>query len=114
MGLNQWLSMIRKPERHKKIKSFLRLQSSALTVSEIHDALTTRINLKVSRKTIERDMDEMIELNLILLSSNNPARFVYTEDSEFDINLKKHELQMILNQVDPKSEIYFKLNNLMK
>jgi hypothetical protein len=51
--------MNNKEERKRKIKNFLRFQTRPVTVSEIHEAITNRLGLEISRKTIERDILDM-------------------------------------------------------
>jgi hypothetical protein len=53
--------MNKRIERIGKIKNFLRFQSGGVTVSEIHEAMVKRMGLDISRKTIERDIIDMVE-----------------------------------------------------
>ncbi len=72
---------MKKNDRFIKTKVFLRMQSSFVTVSEIHEALTKRMGVVVCRKTVERDMIEMVELGLVSQSPGIPARFTYNQAS---------------------------------
>jgi DeoR/GlpR family transcriptional regulator of sugar metabolism len=103
-----------KIERINKIKSFLRIQSSAVSVTEIYEALLKRMHLKVSRKTIERDMVEMTDLKLVSVVIGVPTRFTLNKPTEIELCLKVEEIQFILKQIEPGSEIYLKLRKFVE
>ena len=105
--------MSKKILRMDKTKSFLRMQSSPVTVSDIHEALSKRMHLDVSRKTIERDMLEMEEMGMISIIPGIPAKYFLNKATEVDVRLKVEEVQAIVQQIDPRSEIFFKLHRLM-
>ncbi len=98
-----------KTDRRNKIKSFLRIQSSPVTVTEIFDALKKRMNLDVSRKTIERDMFEMAELNSVSVISGIPSKYSLNKPTEVEIQLRIEEVRFILEVIEQGSELYLKL-----
>jgi len=98
-----------KSNRVNKIKSFLRMQSVPVTVTEIHDALVNRMNLDVSRKTIERDMIEMGETKTVSVTPGVPSIYVINKPTEVEIVLKIEEIEIILKHLGPTSEVYKKL-----
>lgn len=106
--------MSKKILRMDKTKSYLRMQSSPVTVSDIHEALTNRMHLDVSRKTVERDMIEMEEMDLISIIPGIPAKYYLNKAIEVDIRLKVEEVQAIVKQIDPSSEVFFKLHRCIQ
>ncbi len=101
--------MNKRIERFGKIKNFLRFQSGAVTVSEIHEALVKRIGLDVSRKTIERDIIEMLEAGLICIFPGMPKRYQLIKSTEVDLTLKVEEITLLLDLLDQDSELHQKL-----
>ena len=55
------------------IKNFLGMQSEPLTVTAIHEALSLRMNLDISRKTIERELIEMLDNQFVLAFLGVPS-----------------------------------------
>ena len=106
--------MSTKIERMNKIKSFLRIQSSSVTITEIHDALSRRMHLKISRKTIERDVVEMTESQIISVTIGVPSRYILNRPTEVEIILKIEEIKYILELIDKNSELGIKLLNLTR
>ena len=98
-----------KDERISKIKTFLRMQSASVTVTEIHEALTKRMGLRVSRKTIERDMAELVDRSNVAFIHGVPAKFVLNKTDEITIRLKPEELKYILDRLEPDSELFLRL-----
>lgn len=98
-----------KNDRIHKIKSFLRMQSGPVTVTEIHEALSKRMHLDISRKTIERDMIEMVETKVVTVISGVPSKFTLNKPTDIELVLKVEEIQIILKHLEPTSEIYQKL-----
>jgi predicted DNA-binding transcriptional regulator YafY len=90
------------------------MQGCPVTISEIHEALLKRIHLDVSRKTVERDMIEMEDMGMISIIPGIPAKYYLNKAIEVDIRLKVEEVQAIIQQIDPRSEVFFKLHRLMK
>ncbi len=102
-----------KSDRINKIKSFLRMQSGPVSVTEIHEALTKRVNLDVSRKTIERDMIELTENKAVSTHPGVPVRYFLSKPLEVELSLKVEEVQHILQVIDQKSELFSKLTKLL-
>lgn len=101
--------MSTKIERIKKIKSFLRLQSSPVSVSEIHEALSKRMHLDISRKTIERDMSELIDGKSVSVLNGVPSKYILNKESSFEVTLNEDEIRMVLQSLDAGSALYLKL-----
>ena len=105
--------MNKRIERIGKIKNFLRFQSGAVTVSEIHEALVKRMNLDISRKTIERDIIDMVEDGLVGLSPGMPMRYQLIKPAEVDLALKVEEITLLLELLDQDSELHQKLKRAL-
>jgi predicted DNA-binding transcriptional regulator YafY len=89
------------------------MQSSPVTIRDIHEALSKRMHLEVSRRTVERDILEMEDMGMISIIPGIPAKYYLNKAIEVDIRLKVEEVQAIVQQIDPRSEIFFKLHRLM-
>ena len=100
-----------KQQRLKKIKSFLRLQSSPHSITEIFEALVSRLGEDISRKTIERDLDQLIEEKSVTLMPGTPARFQIIELSEIEVIFTKDEINTIISALGEESEIGKKLRD---
>ena len=103
-----------KTERVSKIKSYLRMQASPVTVTEIHEALSKRMHLDVSRKTIERDMIEMMELKIVSVISGVPSKYSLNKPTDIELILKVEEIQFLLALMKSDSELYFKLSKFIE
>ena len=105
--------MNKRIERIGRIKNFLRFQSGAVTVSEIHEALVKRIGLDISRKTIERDIIDMVEEGLVGLLPGMPMRYQLIKPAEVDLALKVEEITLLLGLLDQNSELHQKLKRAL-
>ena len=105
--------MNKRIERFGKIKNFLRFQSGAVTVSEIHEALVKRIGLNVSRKTIERDIVDMVEAGLVCLFPGMPMRYQLIKLTEVDLTLQVEEISLLLDLLKEDSELHQKLKRAL-
>lgn len=105
--------MTKKIERKRRIRNFLRLQSEELTVSEIHEAMVKRQGFDISRKTIERDIVEMVEDDLIDPSPGTPTRYRLKRTIEVELSLKVEEITLLLELVDQNSELHQKLKRAL-
>lgn len=104
-----------KNQRLKKIKSFLRKQPEPVTVTEIHEALSLRMNLDISRKTIERDIFEMVESQIVLASLGVPSKFTLNKTAEIELSLKVEEIQLILRLIERgEGELFWKLTKSLE
>lgn len=102
-----------KQQRLKKIKSFLRLQSSPQSITDVYEALVSRLGEDISRKTIERDLDQLIEERSATLMPGTPARFQIIEVQEIEVILTKDEINTIISALGVDSEIGKKLKSLI-
>jgi predicted DNA-binding transcriptional regulator YafY len=105
--------MSKKIDRIKRIRSFLRLQSEAMSVSEIHEALAKRQGMDVSRKTIERDIGDMVEDKRVALILGMPTRYQLIQLSEVEVTLMVDEITHLLEMLDVSSELYQKLKRAL-
>ena len=104
-----------KNQRLRKIKSFLRMQSEPVTVTEIHEALSLRMNLDISRKTVERDIMEMVENQLVLAFVGVPSKFTLNKTAEIELSLKVEEIQAILKLMEREDgELFRKLSKSLE
>jgi hypothetical protein len=90
------------------------MQSEPVTVTEIHEALSLRMNLDISRKTIERDIIEMVENQMVLASIGVPSKFTLNKTAEIELTLKVEEIQAILKVVDAEGELFWKLTKSLE
>jgi predicted DNA-binding transcriptional regulator YafY len=105
--------MNKRVERLRKIRNFLRLQSGGVTVSEIHEAMVKRMDLDISRKTIERDIIEMVEDGCLGLLSGLPSRYQLIKPVEVELTLKVEEINLLLELLDQNSELHQKLKRAL-
>jgi predicted transcriptional regulator len=102
-----------KDSRLTKIKNFLRYQSSPSTVTEIHEALNKRLNLDISRKTVERHIIELTEQGVVACQRGVPSKYFLTKPSEVEVVLQISEINVILEKLDITSDLYHKLRRLL-
>ena len=85
-------------KRHQEIHLILKNhnEESALSLSEIHEKLSEEF--KVTRKTVERDLDLMSSTHRILSTESYPHRFFAEEGFKVDyqFNFSDAELQTII------------------
>ena len=98
-----------KLKRWKRIKSFLRMQTTPLSLTEIHEALTLRMHLDFSRKTIERDVGEMVDNMSLKELPGTPKRYASLAPMEVELILKNEEVKEILRLLETTSELYRKI-----
>lgn len=87
------------------------MQSSPATVSEVHEALTKRSNLNVSRKTVERDLMEMLERKLVIANGLMPQRFEIIKHSDVELTFTKNEIEFLLSVIPSHLPVYHKIKN---
>ena len=85
------------------------MQTTPLSLTEIHDALTRRMHLDFSRKTIERDVGEMVENMSLNELPGTPKRYALVAPMEVELILKNEEVREILSLLDTTSELYLKI-----
>ena len=91
------------------------MQSDPVTVTEIHEALSLRMNLDISRKTIERDIIEMVENQLVLALVGVPSKFTLNKTAEIELSLKVEEIQSILKLMErDDGELFRKLSKSLE
>ncbi len=72
------------------------------------------MNLDISRKTIERDIIEMVENQMVLASIGVPSKFTLNKTAEIELTLKVEEIQAILKVVDAEGELFWKLTKSLE
>ena len=87
--------MKNKLERHKKIKRVLRSLAGHATISQVYEVMTLQGD-KISRKTIERDMFELVENKVVSQIEGNPIKFLILDDYEVEITLTLQELMELV------------------
>ena len=102
-----------KIQRMKKIKSFLRLQSSPQSITQIHEALVRRLGLEISRKTIERDIDDLLEAGRLTILEGSPAKYSLAGAQDIDITLRVDEINTLISLLRPESELALKLRSYL-
>ena len=90
------------------------MQANPVTVTEIHEALSKRMHLDVSRKTIERDMIEMFELKLVSAITGVPSKYSLNKPTDIELILKIEEIETILKLLEPTSDIFQKLQKTLQ
>ena len=91
------------------------MQSEPVTVTEIYEALSLRMNLDISRKTIERDIIEMVENQLVLAFVGVPSKFTLNKTAEIELSLKVEEIQSILKVMEKEDgELFRKLTKSLE
>ena len=100
-------------KRIKKIKDFLKSQSVSSTITEIHKTLKNRFGLDISRKTIERDIDELVEERIVLFLPGLPTRYKIIPQNEIELNLTKEEIRTIISNLGESTEISMKLKRYL-
>ena len=91
------------------------MQSDPVTVTEIHEALSLRMNLDISRKTVERDIIEMVENQLVLAFVGVPSKFTLNKTAEIELSLKVEEIQAILKVMEGEDgELFRKLTKSLE
>ena len=90
------------------------MQANPVTVTEIHEALSKRMHLDVSRKTIERDMIEMFEMKTVSVITGVPSKYSLNKPTDIELILKVEEIRFILQLMKSDSELYCKLSKFIE
>lgn len=99
-------------DRWSKIKSYLRTQSEPSTVTEIFEALTRQNNLETCRKTISRDLFEMMEAGIVGSTPGIPQRFVLMKSFQIELSLTLEELDFLLSIIPQQHQLYSKMRRI--
>ncbi len=83
--------------RHKRIRELLRRTDESLTISEIHDTLYENSEIVVSRKTTQRDVEELIEKEEIRQIQDVPLKVSFLKNEIVPINLKLEEALFVIS-----------------
>lgn len=85
--------------RFKKIRECMRLKKRELTISEIHEWIMKVAGMNISRKTIQRDMDELIESRIVIQKEGMPITFSLISEKSYSLELELHEIDIILESL---------------
>jgi predicted DNA-binding transcriptional regulator YafY len=103
-----------KLQRFKKIRSYLRKQPVAQSVTEIYQALFKIPGEDVSRKTIERDMDELVESQIVISIPGLPTRYQISDTDQIEISLTPDEIKQIIGLLGEHSDTSLKLKKILQ
>lgn len=91
--------MNKKMRRQNRIREIIRREKMALTVSEIFSLLAISIEGDISRKTVERDIDEMIARREIKQAGEAPLRLIQGEVRVRAYLLSDEEVDLIVESI---------------
>jgi hypothetical protein len=101
-----------KQERLKKIKRVLRSLPDQATISQVHEIMTIQGD-KISRKTIERDMFELVEEKIISQIEGNPIKFQLLENYEVEVVLTIQDLTELIEFIPVAHRLHGKLGRFL-
>lgn len=88
--------MSTKAHRLQKIKECMRMRGDDLTITEIYESIVKSYHIDVSRKTIQRDMEELIEKKIVRQKEGSPLKFTLIQNKSYNIKLTINEIDEIL------------------
>ncbi len=101
--------MSKKIIRQHKIKECMRKLDRLVTVTEIYEHIYKASHIDVTRKTIQRDMEELIERKEVLQQEGCPLRFSLIESKTYQIELTLKEIDEVLESLTSKPMIQEKI-----
>lgn len=105
-----------KKEKKDRVHLILKVLSEAripLTQKDIVDKVLSYEELKVSRKTIQRDVLEMVKKGLIYSKSLAPVTFYSRPGDEFVLRLTNEEATYLIVIVPEEHDVNKRLKNMM-
>lgn len=99
----------KKQKRWEKIRVCLRGQDKPLTTSEIFETISMQKDISLVRKTLQRDLMEMIEERIITQTSESPLRFHLIPVMKAKIEIEREEAMTLLKILSPDSRLYKKI-----
>ena len=102
-----------KEPRLELILKVLRDETEALTLSEIHEKMKLITNLEISRKTIQRDIFEMIQRGIIIQSSIRPLKVCLWGQFGAIINLSHEEITYLIVVLPDNHPLNIRLKRLI-
>jgi len=97
--------MQRKELRFTKIRECMRLLDENVTISEIHEWISKCTQVKVSRKTIQRDLEELIERRIVIQAEGCPLRFRLLATKIYCFKLGLDDVDQLLESISHNSKI---------
>ena len=82
-------------------------------MTEVYEALVKRLGEDVSRKTIERDIDELVEARFLIVMPGLPARYQLSEIEEIEVMLSIGEIKIIIQLLGDDSDLAQKLKKTL-
>ena len=86
--------------RVKEIGNILLEEQRPLSISEIHNYLFDRQGIDVTRKTIQRDIEDMEERGIIAKLNSYPAKYQLTDSEVLHIELSLEEIGIMINALE--------------
>lgn len=96
--------------RLNKIRSCMNLAENDLTISEIHKWILEYVKKDIGRKTIQRDIIEMITRGEIIQKGGFPSRFKLSKATNYNIELNLHEVDLIIELLSNNPAIQKKIS----
>ena len=100
--------MNKKAHRFKIITTYFNeIGNTSQTISQIYDGIYSRYQVDVSRKTVERNVHEMITEEIIVGDSSGiyPTKYQLKEYGQCTISLSREELNLLVNFLSELPEI---------
>lgn len=91
--------MDKKTRRQNRIRELIKRESRPLTVTELYRMLVIQVEGDLSRKTVERDVDEMISRREIKQASEAPLRLVIGDVRVRTYLLSDEEVKFIVESI---------------
>ncbi len=87
----------------------MRKLGRVVTITEIYEWIFKTCQIDVTRKTIQRDMDELIERKEVLQREGCPLHFTLIESKTYQIELTLLEVDEVLESLTNKPAIQEKI-----
>lgn len=106
--------MTKKNRRWEKIRGYLAESKTPMMITEIYQKIILSVGDKVSRKTIQRDMEEMIEERIVIQIEDSPLRFRLAPVLKARIEIEREEAKVLMELLGPDSILYKKIKVAFK
>lgn len=74
---------------------FLSNVATPLSITELHDKLFEKFHIDVARKTIQRDIKELLDDGIIMAVLSSPRKYKLEETLKMAINLTQEEVSFL-------------------
>jgi arginine repressor len=96
--------MNEKYKRHEAIKKLMLRENKELTTTELFEKLKA-LNFLITRKTVERDLLELIEEKVVRQTEGIPIKFFLVKEMEIFIKFNREEVDELLKYIPSDSLI---------